>query len=351
LYMKPLYELLAYVSFFTISALLWLYINIRYPRNIFKFFPWLLLIPLWYAFSVTSIEGHVFANYGFIVWPVALAVTYYIYWICDNKQIAPLATDNLHTAAYLLVTAIVVFESYWYLEHNGFAESWSVSAVALVIILALQLINRLKAWPIKQYAHSYQNRTAVILIGGLVFWSFLGNFMHFLVPKPLPYITLLNPVDVVQGLALFSISEWYFRSQSVNRSMLDNQTFYKLVGGFCFIWFNVVLLKTIHLFTGVHYSPDNLFNSVVVQMAISISWTIIGLLIMVLASKTLQRQLWFVGGSLTGIVVIKLFLLDQNGSGTIERIVTFMIVGVLLLVVGYFSPVPPSQKIVDENKS
>jgi uncharacterized membrane protein len=345
-YLNSVYELVAYVSFVTVSALLWLYINIRYPRNIFKFFPWLLLLPLWYMFVITSLFSHVFAYYGFIAWPVALVATYYIYWICDKKQIVPLGTDYLHMAGYLLVTAVLASEISWTLEYNGFAGSWSVSAIALVIIVALQLINRLKLWPIKQYPKSYQKWTPIILIGGLLLWSFFGNFMQFLAPKPLPYITLLNPIDLVQGLALFSIIEWYIRFPT-----LDKQTLYKIVGGFCFIWFNVILLKTIHLLTGVAYSPDQLFDSVVVQMAISISWTIIGLIIMVLASNKLQRQLWFVGGALTGVVVIKLFLLDQNGSGTIERIVTFMIVGILLLVVGYFSPVPPSHKTIDGKES
>jgi uncharacterized membrane protein len=350
-YLGPLNELLYSVIFVTISALLWLYINIRYPRNIFKFFPWLLLLPLWYGFAITPLYSHVFANYGFIAWPIALAAAYSIYWICEKKQIVLLATKHLHTATYLLVTAVLAYESYWILGHNGFAGSWSVSAVALVIILALQLINRLNVWPMKQYPQSYQKWSAIILIGGLLLWSLLGNFIQFLVPKPLPYITLLNPIDLVQGLALFSIIEWHVRSQTLGSPILDKQTLYKIVGGFCFIWFNVILLKTIHLLTGVAYSPGQLFDSVVVQMAISISWTIIGLIIMVLASKKLHRQLWFVGGALTGVVVIKLFLLDQNGSGTIERIVTFMIVGVLLLVVGYFSPVPPSQKAVDGKES
>jgi uncharacterized membrane protein len=37
----------------------------------------------------------------------------------------------------------------------------------------------------------------------------------------------------------------------------------------------------------------------------------------------------------------KLFLLDLANSGTVARIVSFLGVGVLLLVIGYTAPVPP----------
>jgi uncharacterized membrane protein len=49
-----------------------------------------------------------------------------------------------------------------------------------------------------------------------------------------------------------------------------------------------------------------------------------------------------------GLVVIKLFLVDLGNSGTIERIVSFIGIGVLLLVVGYFAPVPPRKEPLAE---
>ena len=37
----------------------------------------------------------------------------------------------------------------------------------------------------------------------------------------------------------------------------------------------------------------------------------------------------------------KLFLVDLSTVGSIERIVSFIGVGLLMLVVGYYSPLPP----------
>jgi uncharacterized membrane protein len=40
-------------------------------------------------------------------------------------------------------------------------------------------------------------------------------------------------------------------------------------------------------------------------------------------------------------VVAKLFFVELSNRGGLERIISFIGVGVLLLVVGYFAPLPP----------
>ena len=65
---------------------------------------------------------------------------------------------------------------------------------------------------------------------------------------------------------------------------------------------------------------------------------------MVYATRHALRVLWITGASLMGVVVAKLFIVDLSGVGTVERIVSFIGVGGLMLLVGYFSPVPPSQE-------
>jgi hypothetical protein len=49
-----------------------------------------------------------------------------------------------------------------------------------------------------------------------------------------------------------------------------------------------------------------------------------------------------VGSGLLAAVIVKLFFVDLSGQGTIERIVSFVGVGVLILVIGYMAPVPPA---------
>jgi uncharacterized membrane protein len=53
--------------------------------------------------------------------------------------------------------------------------------------------------------------------------------------------------------------------------------------------------------------------------------------------------LWLAGAGLLGLVLVKLFTVDLSGSGTLARVVSFMVVGILILVIGYLSPIPPRQ--------
>ena len=57
-----------------------------------------------------------------------------------------------------------------------------------------------------------------------------------------------------------------------------------------------------------------------------------------------NRLIWLCGATLLGVVVAKLFMVDLAGHGTVARIVSFVAVGLLLLVIGWFAPVPPKQE-------
>jgi len=62
---------------------------------------------------------------------------------------------------------------------------------------------------------------------------------------------------------------------------------------------------------------------------------------MLFATRKSDRPVWFAGAALLVAVIAKLFFIDLSNVGSIERIVSFVGVGVLMLVVGYCSPLPP----------
>jgi uncharacterized membrane protein len=82
---------------------------------------------------------------------------------------------------------------------------------------------------------------------------------------------------------------------------------------------------------------------VAVQASLSIFWTVCALSAVLWASRKRAFGAWAGGAALLGVVVVKLFLVDLSGSNTVERIVSFVVVGALLLLVGYFSPRPPKK--------
>ncbi|MBC7380154.1 MAG: DUF2339 domain-containing protein, partial [Burkholderiaceae bacterium] len=85
-----------------------------------------------------------------------------------------------------------------------------------------------------------------------------------------------------------------------------------------------------------------LFSSFLVQAGYSILWTLIALALMVTAHRRAARTLWMLGAGLLGFTVLKLFIIDLSNRGGSERIFVFIAVGLLMLVVGYFAPLPPA---------
>jgi uncharacterized membrane protein len=108
-----------------------------------------------------------------------------------------------------------------------------------------------------------------------------------------------------------------------------------------FVGLNGVIARATHFYGGVPFDVDALWASARYQTAVSIVWTAAALTAMLGARWLRERAVWFVGAALLALVVGKLFLVDLNDVGTIARIVSFIVVGMLILVVGYVSPLPP----------
>lgn len=340
------YEITSLVAFITVSAGLWLVLTLKLRWQAFRFFPWLLILPLCLIYWPTVFDGHFAANYGFISWPLGLGLLYGIFYKFEQKGMLLVWPNALHCMSYILVLCVVSYELAWIINDLGLASAWRASLVMLILLSALHLINLSQGWPFKSYPKAYQTMSAIIIISLMFVWSLFSNFLSVLEPDPISYLPVLNPVDLIQLVALFTIIKWY-RLYGHKLALFANAHSHRALGllaSFIFVWINIVLFKTIHIVAGVDYQTKALFESALVQTCVSIMWTLIGLVMMMLASKKSLRFIWVIGACLTAIVVAKLFLLDLSGQGTVERIISFLVVGILLLVVGYFSPVPPAIK-------
>ncbi len=99
--------------------------------------------------------------------------------------------------------------------------------------------------------------------------------------------------------------------------------------------------RAVHHFADVPFDPESLARSTVLQASLSLVWGAAGLTTMVLGARRVARGVWLAGAMLMTVVVVKLLLVDLGNTGTLARIVSFLGVGLLLLIVGYFAPVPP----------
>jgi uncharacterized membrane protein len=162
---------------------------------------------------------------------------------------------------------------------------------------------------------------------------------------PLPYLPVLNPLDLTTGLvaalvfALILPQAGEPHRPTDLRSLLW-QSRARWGGGLAFAWFNLVLLRTASQWLDIPYRGPDLFASQFVQSMLSLVWSLSALVGMWWASKHAGRRLWMAGGALLGVVVVKLFLVDLSNVGSVARIVSFIGVGGLMLAIGYLAPLP-----------
>lgn len=169
-------------------------------------------------------------------------------------------------------------------------------------------------------------------------WTFYANLSQSGSRWP-----LLNPLDLIQIGIFALIGLWLYRVDKL-RGGLPQQWLKIGVGFTAFVWLNGVLLRTLHHWGDVPYVASALQHSTLVQASLSIFWTLLAFGIMLFSARKLDRSLWFSGAALLVVVVAKLFIIDLSRISGIERIVSFIGVGILLLIIGYLSPLPPKQE-------
>ena len=161
-------------------------------------------------------------------------------------------------------------------------------------------------------------------------------------PTPLPYIVLINPLDLAVAGVLLTVVR-YFQTRGVFDSGVQPTTI--ALAALVFLWMNAMLARALHWYLHVPLDAHAMSQSTIAQSAFSVFWSVIGVITMIVASRRRWRGVWIAGVALMAVVVVKLFLVDTANSGTLARVFSFMSVGVLLLVVGYVSPLPPAKQL------
>jgi uncharacterized membrane protein len=78
------------------------------------------------------------------------------------------------------------------------------------------------------------------------------------------------------------------------------------------------------------------------QSTVSILWAAFGLVIVASGSSRKARDVWVLGAIGLAALVVKMFVVDLASLSLPTKVGTFMVVGVLFIVLGYFCPLPAS---------
>ncbi len=276
---------------------------------------------------------------GWAAWPAGFAALYlHLRQIDGFARIAPLwhAGCWYMLAIFLAWTCAAAWPADLADDSPWRTAMWAL--IPLIFVIGFVRARDQASWPLERYGPSYTGWGAGGMLALLGLWL-LATGLHPNDPSPLPYLLLANPVELV-GLAVVLTTIYWASNQAppVRTPALAS------AGALAFAWVNLTTARAVQFYGAVPYPIDNIVESDAFQTAISILWSAIAMVLMGAGTRRRWRVGWLVGAALLGLVLLKLFTLDLSNLALTARIVSFISVGVLMLVIGYFAPMPPAQR-------
>lgn len=282
---------------------------------------------------------HPLKDWGSLALPLLFIIHYRFLWQERAHPIKKLLSAY-HIVSAWMILGVVFWEAAWW---QNYYQWYGLQGLLLwflclsLPLLALLVVIPKPCWPFLTYRDEYKNIIPTPSLLLLLFW-FIDACGHSGVSS-FGYLPVLNLLDLAQ-LACIILFTLAARRDFLEFSSLPKVIGYRILSGAVFIYLNLVVLRSVHYFAWVEYQPKELWQSHTAQMAMSILWTLCAMVVMYIAHRRQARNFWFAGAGLLILVVAKLFTQDLQGSGSLAGIVSFMVVGGLMLLIGYVSPLP-----------
>lgn len=325
------------------------------------------LLLIGWAFLASVVMGrYVLEMPDLAAWIAAFGLHYWMLWRADlaPDTAAPRWNGFIHASSVLVLAAMLADALFYLIDQADLWDSsWAgvvfmVAGVAVLLGIVRWAGPAAKAersltmgWPHNVHARAYWWRGAAVLAVVLWLGALFGTLLAEGITAPLPYIPLLNPVDLAVGLVIAALGLWRQMLQRANpvprgAALFTGRFALAAAALLAFVWINTIWTRTAHHYLGVEWYGDALLQSQVVTTGFSILWTLLAMGLMLFAQRRADRLPWLAGAGLLALVVTKLLFVDMDQAEGIGRIVAFIGVGVLMLLIGYFVPLPP-RKVQD----
>ncbi len=294
------------------------------------------------------------ADWGWTAWPIMI-VAYVAFLRTGGDR---LNATGLYGGLYCVLSVFLAAEVYGQLEPVAGGE-WPLYGAAAAVLLWLEA--SLRARPIASWFVGDGWRCCLLYGITPVVWAAaaaagIAVVNHPGAVDPLLFLPILNPIDIFAAASVILLLRW--KREMVAELSADEDSLTPAIGSLLRLavppWLaalsvaGVAVLtmsaaRTVHHWADVPFELRSLVYSTELQVALSILWAATALAAMVVGVRAADRRIWIVGASWMGIVVIKLFLIDLASLAALPKAGSFIGVGIVLLVVGYLAPVPPSQ--------
>ncbi|MFC4310175.1 DUF2339 domain-containing protein [Steroidobacter flavus] len=327
----------------TVALLAWLSLKRewRLPLLIATYLP-----PI---FALIALAGaldfvHPFIRWGAVGWVLLFAAHFSMLRLGESRDVQGL--NWLHAGAVWVFTLVVAWEASYQIGELT-TGVWALLPWGVVPALVIAWLGRQQLrprWPVAAREKAYRVYGALPAAVGMMLWIFMINISSTGDSTWLPYLPLLNPLDISVALCFASLAMWWSSLSVQQRETswpFDWRALIGVIAALVFVWLNAALIRTLHHNFGAPITAYGMAHSTLVQASISIFWGVLGFTAMTVAARQRWRYVWIVGAGLMIVVVAKLFLVDLSNVGTVARITSFLTVGALLLVTGYLAPLPP----------
>ncbi|MEO8738420.1 MAG: DUF2339 domain-containing protein [Casimicrobiaceae bacterium] len=246
-----------------------------------------------------------------------------------------------HALGGLLLLFQIAWEAgEWVARITPHGTAWAACAHLLPLaayLLMVSTVERRLPWPLAAFGDAYGGVAAVVVAAALGAGFVALSILHPGDATPLPYVPLINPLDLTLIIALVALAVWGRRHAGTAPRHLQ-----RWIAAGAFVVLNGVVLRTVHHWLHVPWLLDAMIASKTLQAALTLTWTTAALALMVMATRRSARVVWLAGAALLAAAVIKLFVIDLAALSGLTRVVAFLGVGALLLVIAYVAPLPPA---------
>ncbi|MEG5459477.1 DUF2339 domain-containing protein [Enterobacter kobei] len=302
----------------------------------------LMLVMVVYQLSHQQIVA---AGWSNLAWCIALPAALMLLRR-DGERLLPRVAMGLHLTLCWMILLALAAELYWFARALPWGMAAWGSGLAMAagggVILALSAAVRRRAWPFGEWPALYTCLAPIPVVVALLVLLVVTNFQDGVVYRQ-TWLPLVNPLEEGAAFALLGLVVFYRAVDRYYPALLAQARPWPAVAimAFGFWWLNGALMRALAWYGDVAWNMASLWDSRLIQTTFALFWMLIALVAMVHATRRASRQEWLCGAALLGVVMVKLMLVDSAGGGGMSRAVAFIGVAILVLIVGYFSPLPP----------
>ena len=285
------------------------------------------------------------AGWSNLAWCVALPAALMLLRR-DGERLLPRIAMGLHLSLFWMILLALAAELYWFARSLPWGmEAWG-SGLAMAagggIITALSAAVRRRGWPFREWPALYACLAPIPVVVALLVLLVVTNFQDGVIYRQ-TWLPLVNPLEEGAAFALLGLVVFYRAVDRYYPTWLAQARPWPAVAlmAFGFWWLNGALMRALAWYGDVAWNMASLWDSRLVQTSFALFWMLSALVVMIHATRRASRQEWLCGAALLGVVMVKLMLVDSAGGGGLARAVAFIGVAILVLIVGYFSPLPP----------